>query len=133
MVVDSSAVVAILLREPLWEPLLEQLESDPAPKIAAGTLVESAIVLITRLGVPGKTLLARFIYESGLEVVPITSEHWPVAADAFLKYGKGRHPAALNFGDCVTYAVSRVADEPLLCLGYDFPLTDLSLVELSPG
>jgi len=68
------------------------------------------------------------IDEADLDVVALAAEHWTVAADAFLRYGKGRHPAALTFGDCLTYAVSKVADEPLLCVGNDFPATDLRLV-----
>jgi ribonuclease VapC len=60
-------------------------------------------------------------------VVDFMADHWTIAADAFLAYGKGRHPAALNFGDCMTYAVAKLADEPLLCLGDDFSATDLEL------
>jgi ribonuclease VapC len=131
VIVDSSAVVAILLREPGWEPLLDRFATaDTSPSIGAATLVETGIVLAARLGIPGKTLLARFVQESGLQAVALTADHWPVAVDAYLRYGKGRHPAALNFGDCLTYAVSRVADEPLLCIGDDFAKTDLPLVEV---
>lgn len=130
MIVDSSAIVAILLQEPGCEPLLDQLAgSEDPPGVGAPTLVETGIVLAARLGVPGKTLLARFVQESDLRVISFTPDHWPVAVGAYLRYGKGRHPAALNFGDCLTYAVSRVASEPLLCLGNDFARTDLPLVE----
>ncbi|MGN9907140.1 type II toxin-antitoxin system VapC family toxin [Phytohabitans sp. LJ34] len=131
MIVDSSAIIAILLQEAEWEPLLEKLvESEHAPGVGAPTLVETGIVLAARLGIPGKTLLARFVQESELRVISFTADHWPVAVDAYLRYGKGRHPAALNFGDCLTYAVGRVASEPLLCLGNDFTRTDLPLVEI---
>jgi ribonuclease VapC len=131
VIVDSSAVVAVLLREPGWEPLLDRLAAaDVAPGIGAPTLVETGIVLSARLGIPGKTLLARFVQESGLETVRFTDEHWPIAVDAYLRYGKARHPAALNFGDCLTYAVSRLAGEPLLCIGDDFSKTDLALVKV---
>jgi ribonuclease VapC len=82
------------------------------------------------MGVVGKTLLARFVQESGVEVVSCGSRHWGVAVDAFLRYGRGRHPAGLNFRDCLTYSVAHVADEPLLCTGDDFAKTDLRLVEL---
>ncbi len=129
MIVDSSAVVAILLREPGWEPLLDHLTSaDPPPGIGAPTLVETGIVLAARLGIPGKTLLARFIQESDIRQVAFTADHWAVAVDAYLRFGKGRHPAALNFGDCLTYAISHVAGEPLLCIGDDFRKSDLALV-----
>jgi ribonuclease VapC len=125
VIVDSSAVVAILLREPGWESLLEQVASAPSVGIGAATLVETGIVLAARLGIPGKSLLARFVQESELTVVPVTAEHWSVAVDAYLRFGKGRHPAALNFGDCLTYAVAVIAGEPLLFVGDDFTKTDL--------
>jgi ribonuclease VapC len=131
VIVDSSAIVAILQREPRWEALLERLvAAEGIPGIGAPTLVETGIVLAARLGIPGKTLLARFVQETGLRTVAFTADHWPMAVDAYLRYGKGRHPAALNFGDCLTYAVSRLADEPLLCIGEDFVKTDLSLVDV---
>ncbi|HEY7222933.1 MAG TPA: type II toxin-antitoxin system VapC family toxin [Micromonosporaceae bacterium] len=129
MIVDSSAVLAILLKEPGWEPLLEHIaDEDGMPGIGAPTLVESGIVLAARLGATGKSLLARFVQEIGMREIVFTSAHWPAAIDAFLRYGKGRHPAALNFGECLTYATAVVAREPLLCIGDDFAQTDLPLV-----
>jgi ribonuclease VapC len=130
VIVDSSAVLAILLREPSWRPLLETIVAAEAPSIAAPTLVESGLVLTSRLGATGKSLLARFVQESGLREIAFADAHWPVAIDAFLRYGKGRHPAALNFGDCLTYAAAIVAREPLLCVGDDFAQTDLTLVPI---
>jgi len=127
VIVDSSAVVAILLRQPGYEPLLDRLSQAQAAGIGAPTLAEAGIVLAARLGVVGKTLLARFLQESALVVIPFGEEHWRVAVDAFLRYGRGRHPAGLNFGDCLTYATARLAGEPLLCLGDDFAKTDLAL------
>jgi ribonuclease VapC len=128
VIVDGSAVIAILLQEPGYKPVLAELAGAQLPGIGAATLTETGIVLSARLGPAGKTLLARFIDEAGLTVVPFVAEHWGVAVDAFLRFGKGRHPAALNFGDCLTYAVARLADEPLLCIGNDFVKTDLDLV-----
>jgi ribonuclease VapC len=128
VIVDSSAIVAVLLRQPGYEPVLEQLARATAPAAGAPTLAETGIVLAARLGVAGKTLLARFVQESGLVVVPFGDDHWGAAVDAFLRYGKGQHPAGLNFGDCLTYAVARLAGEPLLCLGDDFAKTDLQVV-----
>lgn len=127
MIVDSSAVIAVLLREPGFEPLREALKATEYAGIGAPTMVESALVLSARLGPPGKTLLARFVQEAEIEVLGFTDDHWRVAADAFLRYGKGRHPAGLNFGDCMTYATAKVAGAPLLCRGDDFPATDLVL------
>lgn len=128
MIVDSSALVAVLLREPGYEAVLDRLEDEPAAGVGAATLAETGIVLAARMGVRGRTLLARFVEESDLVVIPLSAEHWGVAVDAYLRYGKGqRHPARLNYGDCLTYAVARLAGEPLLCVGNDFPHTDLEL------
>jgi ribonuclease VapC len=127
VIVDSSAVVAILLKEPGYERFLERLAASDQAGIGAPTVVESSLVLCSRLGHAGKTLLARFLQEAEIEVVEFTADHWTVAADAFVAYGKGRHRAGLNFGDCMTYAVAKLAGEPLLCLGDDFPATDLEL------
>lgn len=128
MIVDSSAVIAVLLRQTGHEALLDRLEVAQSAGIGTPTLMETGIVLVARLGIAGKSLLARFLDEAGMTVVPFTSDHWPIAVDAYTRYGKGRHPAALNFGDCLTYAVCRQADEPLLCVGDDFRRTDLDLV-----
>lgn len=128
MIVDSSAVIAILLREVGWESLVDHLAEASTAGIGAPTLVETGIVLAARMGIAGKSLLARFVQEAGLTVIPFTDQHWPIAVDAYLRYGTGRHRAALNFGNCLTYAVSHVADEPLLCVGDDFARTDLPLV-----
>ena len=127
MIVDSSAVIAILLKEPGYERLRDRLAASEQVSIGAPTVVESALVLCNRLGHAGKSLLARFLQEAEVEVVGFTADHWTVAADAFIAYGKGRHRAGLNFGDCMTYAIAKLAGEPLLCLGDDFPATDLQL------
>jgi ribonuclease VapC len=127
LILDSSAIVAILLRERAHASLLERLSRDPQPGAGAPTLAESAIVLVARLGVGGQTLLARFVQGANVATVPFSEEHWQVAAQAFARFGKGRHPAALNYGDCMTYATARLAAEPLLCTGDDFAQTDLEL------
>lgn len=127
MILDSSAIVAILLREPDHEALLERLASTETAAVGTPTLTECGIVLSARLGAQGKTLLARFVEEATLSVIPFTTEHHLAALDAYLRYGKGRHAAALNFGDCMTYATARLAGQPLLCVGDDFTRTDLAL------
>lgn len=127
MILDSSAIVAVLLRQPGYEPLLERLAGQEGAGIGAPTLTETGIVMAAKLGLSGRTLLARFLQESRLLTIPFGDDHWSVAVDAFVRFGKGRHQAALNFGDCLTYAVARLADEPLLCLGDDFAQTDLTL------
>lgn len=128
MIVDSSALVAILLRQPGYEAPLGHLATADVVGVGTPTLAETGIVLEARAGTPARSLLARFIHEARLVPVPFGEEHWRAAIDAFIRYGKGRHPAALNFGDCLTYATARLADEPLLCIGDDFARTDLPLV-----
>ena len=124
MIVDSSALLAIVLRENGWEALVDKLSAEPAGA-GAPTLAEAGIVLTARLGARGRSLLARVVQEAHIEVVPFTDAHWPIAIDAYARFGKGRHAADLNFGDCLTYAVARVAGQPLLYVGEDFARTDL--------
>ncbi len=127
MIIDSSAVIAILLKEPGYERVRDLLAASQNAGIGAPTVVESSLVLCSRLGHAGKTLLARLLQEAEIEIAKFTADHWTVAADAFIAFGKGRHRAGLNFGDCMTYAVAKLAGEPLLCVGDDFPATDLEL------
>lgn len=130
MILDSSALVSIALREPGWEQLRDAIGFDANPAVGAPTLVETAMVLAGRTGAPARTIVARLLQDGEIEVIPFDAEHWPVALDAFNRYGRGRHPAALNLGDCLTYATARLAGEPLLCLGNDFAQTDLEVVPL---
>ena len=127
MIVDSSALVAILAREPGWEDLSAAVAGATATRVGAPTLVETGMVLHRRIGAIARTALERFLADAEIETLPFTDRHWPLALRAFSRYGKGRHPAGLNFGDCLTYAVAFVAREPLLCLGDDFAQTDLEL------
>jgi ribonuclease VapC len=132
LILDSSALVAIIRREPGHSAVLDRLAGTRVAGVGAPTLVETGIVLSARLGVLGRTLLARIVQDAELTVVPFSAQHWTVAVDAFDRFGKGRHTAALNFGDCLTYATARLARQPLLCIGNDFARTDLELVPLSP-
>ncbi len=127
MIIDSSAIIAILLKEPGYERLMAAFGSARVVGIGAPTLVETGIVLTARLGPAGMSILGRFVQESGAVVVPFGSSHWQTAVDAFDRFGKGRHPAALNFGDCLSYATAAMAGQPLLAVGLDFSMTDLSL------
>jgi len=129
VILDSSAVVAVLLGEPDHDWLVRRIGPAPVIGIGAPTLAETAIVLQARLGDQGRTLLSRFAEEAELTSVPFGEPHWRAAADAFRRFGKGRHRAALNFGDCMSYATARVAGDRLLCVGDDFAKTDLSLVD----
>ena len=130
MIIETSALMAIVFREPGHEALLSQIQA--ATLVAAGTptLTEAGIVLEARLGDRAPALLERLLDELAVEEVSFGSVHWREAVDAYRRFGKGRHPAALNFGDCMTYAVARHTGEPLLCVGDDFTRTDLELVEL---
>lgn len=130
MIVDTSAIVAILRREEWHERLEERLAEVVTPRIGAPTQLEAGMVLAGRLGARGKTVLARFLEDNKIGSIPFTEEHTRVALDAFSHFGKGRHPAKLNMGDCFAYATAAVAGEPLLCVGDDFPQTDLELVLL---
>ena len=126
MILDTSAIGAILLKEPEHQRLVDLLADDPRPAVGTPTLTETAIVLSARLGEDARGLLARFLQEAGISMVPFGESHYTAAADAWLRFGKGRHPAALNFGDCLSYATAQLAGEPLLFVGADFSKTDLS-------
>ena len=129
MILDSSAILAILLGEPLAERLLAALDKEPRRGVGSPTLVETGLVLGSRIGFDNRRhVLPRFLQTFSIQVLPFDQRHWMEAIDAFERFGKGRHPAGLNFGDCLTYAMARLAGQSLLCLGDDFPETDLSLV-----
>ena len=95
--------------------------------VAAGapTLVETALVLSSRMRKNARALLNEFLREAEVEIISFTRDHYEAAVDAFERYGKGRHSAALNFGDCMTYAVARISGMPLLFTGKDFSKTDI--------
>lgn len=125
MILDTSAVVAILLKEPGCVELLRAMASGNAA-IGTATLTETAIVLSARLKRDARPLLSRFIAEASIAVVPFGESHYSTAVDAWLRYGRGTHPASLNFGDCLSYAVARLANEPLLFVGENFAQTDIA-------
>jgi ribonuclease VapC len=125
LILDSSAIVAVLLEEPGYERLLEALSRARSVGVGTATLAETGIVLRVRVGPEAGTLLARFLQEIGAVEVPFGERHWRAAVDAFARYGKGRHPAGLNFGDCLTYATAKLSESPLLFVGEDFAQTDL--------
>lgn len=125
MILDSSVVVAIALREPGHEELVDKLRSADALGIGTPTLTEAGMVLSARLGVEPQALLDRFLRDFGVVPVAFGEPHWREALEAFRRFGKGRHPAALNFGDCLSYATAKLAGHPLLFVGDDFPRTDI--------
>ena len=132
---DSSALVALVMAEQPASAVFQALAAASTRAIGAPTLVEAAMVLTGRraAGPPSAAsdlslVMARF----EVAVVPFGQDHWLAAWAAFLRYGKGRHPAGLNFGHCLTYAVATLSGLPLLCVGDDFAQTDLELVPLTP-
>jgi ribonuclease VapC len=127
VILDSSAIVAILLDEPERADLLGRIDVADVVGVGAPTLTEAAIVLSARLGYDVGDILARFVRAIDAETVPFTAEHWREALTAWSRFGRGHHPAALNLGDCLSYAVARVAQRPLLAKGEDFRKTDLEL------
>ncbi len=127
MILDTSAIVAILFREPNWRTIFDKIISAPEPAIGVPTLTETAIVVSARMKRDGRALVARLLMEASITAVPFGEEHYGTAVEAWLRYGKGRHRASLNLGDCMTYATAKLADQPLLCVGDDFSLTDLEL------
>lgn len=131
MIIDTSAIVALLLEEDGHEEIKYQIAAASVCRVGAPTLLEASIVMTNLMGVRGRALLALLLQDLRVDVISFGPEHWSVAHEAFLRFGKGRHPAKLNFGDCLTYATASVAREPLLCVGNDFPQTDLELVKLT--
>jgi len=125
MIVDSSAIVSIFFKEPGYESLLEKLSETSFAGIGCPTLVETGIVLSARLGFNANAQLARFIQEFQISEITFGDDHWRVAVDAYCEYGKGKHPAKLNFGDCMSYSVAKLSENPLLFVGKDFSLTDI--------
>lgn len=125
MVLDSSAIVAIHLREPGHERLIDKIDAAEVVVVGVPTLLETAMVLTARLGQDARPILFAFLRRLEAEVIPFNEEHLDAAATAFIRFGRGRHPAALNFGDCMSYAVASVAGMPLLSTGEDFKRTDI--------
>jgi ribonuclease VapC len=129
VILDASALIAVALREPGHESLVEHMLEADALGIGAPTLLETGIVLTSRFRRDARPVLDRFVAEFGIVVIPFVAEHWRTASAAFARFGRGRHAAALNFGDCMAYATARLADLPLLCVGDDFRRTDLAIVD----
>lgn len=126
MVLDTSAIVAILFNEPDAERYEEAIAQARSRTISAASLLECSIVVEARYGEEGGHQLDRLIQQAAVSVADVTTEHVEVARDAFRRFGKGRHPAGLNFGDCFAYALAVARGDPLLFKGVDFARTDVS-------
>ena len=125
MIVDTSALVAILLGEPDVERLARALGAAPVRLISAVTRVERSFVIEDRKGETCRTDLDLLLRDGGFDVVSVTPQQATIAIDAFRRYGRGRHRAGLNIGDCFSYALAVATDHPLLFKGNDFIHTDL--------
>lgn len=133
MVLDTSVLVAILCDEPEAEQLETALESDDNRLLSAASLLETSIVIEARFGEEGGLELDRLLEKAAIQVVSVTREQIEIAREAYRQFGKGHHRASLNFGDCFSYALARLAGEPLLCKGNDFRRTDLELFKPLSG
>ena len=125
MVVDTSALVAILLGEPDAEQFARALSAAPVRLISAVTRVELSFVIEGRKGETGRADLDLLLRDGGFDIVSVTPQQATIAIDAFRRYGRGRHRAGLNIGDCFSYALAVATDHPLLFKGDDFTHTDL--------
>jgi ribonuclease VapC len=125
MVLDTSAVLAILQDEPERRKFNEAIEAAETRSLSTASFVGCSMILESRYGADGVRDLDLFIAKAQVSLVAVDEEQANLARRAFQKYGKGRHPAGLNFGDCFSYALARALDEPLLFKGNDFPQTDI--------
>ena len=126
MVLDTSAILAILQDEPERRRLNEAIEAAETRSLSTASFVECSMILESRYGADGVRDLDLFIAKAQVSLVPVDEEQADLARRAFRKYGKGRHPASLNFGDCFSYALALARGEPLLFKGEDFAKTDVN-------
>lgn len=129
MVLDTSAVIAILQNEPDSDALVAAMANADIIRISAASIVDAGIIIHARFGDAGEMELDQFIHRLGISVIPVTPEQADIARTAYRKFGKGQDPAGLNFGDCFSYALSTSLHEPLLFTGNDFSKTDLQVVD----
>ena len=128
LVVDTSAAVAVILGEPGNEEIAAYLEDALARLMPTAIRVELGIVIEARLWPAGQDIVDRFLRDARIEIVPVDADLAARAMSGWRRYGKGRHPAVLNFGDCFTYALAERTGYPVLCTGDDFAATDLVVV-----
>jgi len=126
MIVDTSAVLAVLFGEPDADRFEQAIAAAGGCRMSAANFVEAAVVVDLQTNAAGSRQFDAFVRRSGLAIEPVTEEQAHLARQAYFDYGKGRHPAALNFGDCFAYALAKATGEPLLFKGGDFSKTDIS-------
>ena len=125
MIVDSSAIVSTAKGEGNEGPLVRALANAAVVRVAAPTWLETSMVLSGLMGPRLEAFLSGIYHQFSVEIVPFSANHVEVAMDAWRRYGKGNHRAKLNFGDCISYATAKLAEEPLLFVGKDFTHTDV--------
>ena len=125
MIVDTSALLAILQDEPERRGFNEAIEMADSRRVSAATFVEASIVIESRFGDEGLRALDLFVERAEIEIMPVDVEQARTAREGFMRFGKGRHAAGLNFGECFSYALARVLGEPLLFKGEDCARTDV--------
>ena len=125
IVVDTSALIAILNREPDAALYAEAIAETDSPLVSAATLLELHIVMLNRHGGRAGQLVDRLIQNAGFQIEHFTAQHLELAREAYVRYGKGRNSAGLNYGDCFSYALAKATGLPLLFKGEDFSKTDL--------
>ncbi len=132
MIIDSSALVAIVFAENDAPALAQAIKNSPQRRVSAASFLETALVVEGRSGAKGGQLFDLFIARSKISIENVTAEQAMIARQAWRDFGKGSgHPARLNFGDCFAYALARITGEPLLCKGNDLSSTDIHLVKYS--
>jgi ribonuclease VapC len=127
MVIDTSALAAIFFAEAERQTFLDAITSAGSRLVSAASVLEAGIVVEGRVGESAGREFDLFVVRANLEIVPVDAEQVEIARTAWRKYGKGRHPAALNFGDCFAYSLAKSTGEPLLAKGGDFALTDIEV------
>ena len=131
MVVDTSAILALLFNEPEADDIEVAIDTDPVRLMSTASCLESATVVEARLGAAGGREFDLLLHSVRVELVAVTAEQVDVARSAWRRFGRGRHEAGLNFGDCFSYALATISGEPLLFKGNDFARTDVARVTLT--
>jgi ribonuclease VapC len=129
MIIDTSALAAIFFGEPERQTFLHAITAAASRLVSAAIVLETGIVIEARQGEAAGREFDLFVVRANLQIVPVDAEQVDLARSAWRKFGKGRHPAALNFGDCFSYALAKIAGEPLLAKGTDFRLTDIAVYQ----
>ena len=133
MVIDTSAIIAVLLNESTAMRIAQAIEAGSPRLLSVANLLETSIVIESRKGEAGSRELDLFVYRASIEPIAVDPDQMEIARLAWRRFGKGRHPAGLNYGDCFAYALAKSRDLPLLFQGDDFSQTDIAAVRLPPA